>query len=63
MSNRIEFEQGSDPNNPVYVTIAEPAASPNYINNLTVDLEGTSSNADAIEITNETIEPPGTTTV
>ena len=53
--NRIEFEQGSDPKNPVYVVIVSPAEN-TYYNDTTssIEISGTSSNADDIEITNET---------
>jgi hypothetical protein len=61
VSNRIEFEQGSDPNNPVYVAITEPTPSPYYDDSAAILIGGTASNADDIEVTNETTA--ATTTV
>jgi hypothetical protein len=52
VSNLQEYQEGSNPNNPVYVAITSPATSPHFTNNASITISGTSVNAGSITVTN-----------
>ncbi len=54
VSNLQEYQEGADPNNPVYVRINSPATSPYFTDTPTITISGMSVNASNITVTNGT---------
>jgi hypothetical protein len=52
VSNQQEYEEGSDPTNPVYVRIDSPAERPAFTDSGSIAISGVSVNASGITVTN-----------